>query len=110
MKRRWKVIWAFNFVFVMLGILAYFEPNLRWPFAFWFLGYINGLVIYSGGMDAEERENAEWAFQDKVYESLMWHRTTKDNSEDEAVNKTAVEHDLSPSRVRSIAKLYEEQS
>lgn len=106
MSRRWKVIWAFNLMFVLLGFLALTTPDLRWPILFHFMGYITGLVIYSGALDAEEREKAEWKFQDKVYtmyEDALMNKWT----EERAINETAVYYDTTPSNVRRIVKIYE---
>ena len=109
MSRRWKVIWAFNLVFVIFGILALTEPSLRWPVLFHFLGYITGLIVYSGGLDAEAREKAEWKFQDNVYMMYEDFRVNK-RDEDVAINETAVYYDTTPSNVRRIVKIYEGES
>ena len=111
MKRRWKAILGFSLVFVILGVIAIINPDTRIMFGAHFIGFVTGLIVYSAGMDAEEREKREWKFQDDVfshYDSLVNGLYTLDyaGKEDEAINKTAIHFDISPSQARSIVDIY----
>ncbi len=122
MKRRWKVMLVLPGLYFLIGLslaIPYFQHGYEaWievydsvliMFGGWFLGTITGVLLFSGAIDAEEREKKEWAFRDKVYETYMWNRDSEDHSEENSINHTAIEHDISPSHVRSIVKLYEDE-
>lgn len=72
------------------------------------LGCITGVIIYHSGIDVEERENEDFKYQDNVFEHYLGAMSgiDHDGREDEAVNKTAIHFDTSPSAVRNIVKVY----
>jgi len=109
MKRRWKAILGFSLVFVILGVIAIINPDVRWLFAAHFIGFITGLIVYSAGMLAEEREKREWKFQDDVfahYESLFDLSIDREGRDEDAINDTAIHFDISPSQARNIVNIY----
>lgn len=115
MKRRHKVILIFGVFATLIAFgLPYLsgvnageqDANLWFMFSTWWIGFWTGIIIYSGGLDAEEREKAEWKFQDNVYMMYEDFRVNK-RDEEEAINQTAIYYDTSPSNVRSIVKIYE---
>ena len=76
-------------------------------FGGWFIGTITGVVLFVGAIDAEERENKEWKFQDRVFEHYDAYRGLSEDEED-AINNTAIHFDISPSAARNIVKIYED--
>ena len=116
-KRRWKVMMVLPMVWCIIG-LAVGIPLLEhgyevWiehygnsllMFGGWFLGTITGVVLFTGAIDAEERENADFKFKDDVfmaYDSLVANKTDR-----EAINQVAIEFDISPSHARNIVEVY----
>lgn len=105
MKRRWKAILGFSLVFVILGVIAIINPDIRFMFGAHFIGFVTGLIVYSAGMDAEEREKREHKFQDDVfmhYDAYVGLST----GEEDAINNTAIHFDISPSQARNIVNIY----
>jgi len=118
-KRRWKVMAVLPMVWCIVGLaisIPLYEYGYEaWIEAYgsalllfggWFLGTITGVIMFVGAIDAEERENADWKFQDDVftmYEDCRVHKISKEDS----INKTAIYYDSSPSRIRNIIKVYQ---
>jgi hypothetical protein len=123
-KRRWKVMAVLPMVWFMVGLAcgipllehgyeAWIEAygNTLLMFAGWFLGTITGVIMFVGAMDAEERENADFKFKDRVYETYNDYLTgfpdfAQTMSHDNAIDQTAIARDISPSHARNIVKDY----
>ena len=121
-KRRWKVMAVLPMVWCIIGLAVgiplYEHGYEAWigvysdsllMFGGWFLGTITGVILFVGAIEAEERENADFKFKDDVYEhynSVLGRSIDHDGAEGEAVNKTAIHFDTSPSHVRNIVKVY----
>ena len=118
-KRRWKAMAVLPMVWCVIG-LSLSIPLLEhgyeaWIEAYgsslllfggWWLGTITGVIMFVGAMDAEEREKADWKFQDNVYtmyEDCIVNKWT----EERAINDTAIHYDTTPSNVKRIVKVYE---
>ena len=119
-KRRWKVMAILPMIWCIIG-LALSIPLLEhgyeaWIEAYgsslllfggWWIGTVTGVILFVGAIDAEEREKADWKFQDNVftmYEDCRVNKLTKDDS----INKTAIHYDTSPSAVRNIVRIYKD--
>ena len=118
-KRRWKVLSVLPMIWCVVGLAvgipllensyeAWIEVygNSLLLFGGWLIGTATGVVIYHGAIDAEEREKADWKFQDNVYtmyEDCIMNKWT----EERAINDTAIHYDTTPSNVRRIVKVYE---
>ena len=119
-KRRWKAMAILPMIWCVIGLsisIPLFEHGYEaWIEAYgsslllfggWFLGTITGVIMFVGAIDAEEREKAEWKFQDDVYtmyEDYQVHKLSKEDS----INKTATYYDTSPSAVRNIVRIYKD--
>jgi hypothetical protein len=124
MKRRWKAMTILPMVWCIVG-LAISIPLLEYGyeawieaygdslllFGGWFLGTITGVILFVGAIEAEERENEDFKFKDKVYETYNNYLTgfpdfAQTMSHDNAIDQTAIARDISPSSVRNIVKVY----
>ena len=124
-KRRWKVMMVLPMVWCIIG-LAVGIPLLEhgyeaWidvygnsllMFGGWWLGTITGVIMFTGAIDAEERENADFKFKDKVYETYNNYLSgfpdfAQTMSHDNAIDQTAIARDISPSYARNIVKEYQ---
>ena len=126
-KRRWKAMMILPMVWCIVG-LAIGIPLLEhgyeaWVEAYgdalllfsgWFLGTITGVILFVGAIEAEERENADNKFKDKVYETYNDYLTgfpdhAHTMSHDNAIDQTAIARDISPSYARNIVKVYKDE-
>lgn len=119
-KRRWKVMIVLPMLWLLigltLGIPLYEHGYEAWSEHYydaslimggWFLGTILGVLLFSGAIDAEERENADSTFKNNVYGFYIGMLSVK--SAEDSVNETAIQYDISPSGVRGIVKIYENE-